>query len=225
MQKLPGCRALLPSSGLTKISSPCLSVWPSPSASQTRCLWLWVACSEMRWQVISIRPHRTIYLEQSCRRTMTWLQSPHVAHWSSPLERACPPHQAGASFICESPWETASASISRWKQSPDHISWEAANTCHFLTLFVFYYFSMVFTIWFLLGLFVMTLYSSCLPADISNHLSHGVANALKLKVTWFTLSSMGTWLFGFHRGKLKSVYLIITYLNSSWVGNSFMLKE
>lgn len=61
----------------------------------------------------------------------------------------------------------------------------------------------------------MTLYSSYLPADISNHLLHGVASVLRLKVTWFTLNNMGTWLFGVHRGKLKSVYLIITYLSSS----------
>lgn len=79
---------------------------------------------------------------------------------------------------------------------------EAVNTCHFLILFVFHDFSIVvFTILFLWGFFVMTLYSSYLPADISNNLFHGVANVLKLKVTWFTINKMGNLALWFFTGE------------------------
>lgn len=76
--------------------------------------------------------------------------------------------------------------------------------CKYLSFsyFVFHYFSIVvFTILFLLGLFVMTLYSSYLPADISNNLFHGVANVLKLKVTWFTINKMGNLALRFFTGE------------------------
>lgn len=50
MQQLPGCRALLPSSGLTKINIPCLSAWPSTSAFPDL---VPVTLSRLFWNVVT----------------------------------------------------------------------------------------------------------------------------------------------------------------------------
>lgn len=50
VQQLPGCRALLPSFGLTKINIPCLSAWPSTSAFPDL---VPVTLSRLFWNVVT----------------------------------------------------------------------------------------------------------------------------------------------------------------------------
>lgn len=90
-----------------------------------------------------------------------------------------PPKLAGTYLICDTYQECSLVLFYAESRTQATFQREAVNNWHFLILFVFYYFStVVFTIVCWGFFFVMLLYSSDLPAGISDNLFRAVANIL-----------------------------------------------
>lgn len=154
MQKLPGHRALPPSSDLTKTNTPHPSVWPPSLLSQTQCLWLWVVCSEM-WQTSHFRKTTSDRLlcvmfsnRTAGRPRHGYNPSKLLTESLSSWNKCLPPNWLAPA--------SPAIPIGKWslllfyaERTQVTFQREAVNTWHFLILFVFYHFSIVvFTILF-----------------------------------------------------------------------------
>lgn len=177
---LPGCRVLLPSSDLTKMSILHLSAWPStsafpdPSACDSESFVL--KCGDK--QVISIRPHWIIYfvsflvteLQEDTRHSYTpnKLLTAFLPSRQECLRPAAPPPPPNWLAPASSVMRTEKCSLGLfYAECRTQVTFqrEAVNIWRFLILFVFYHFSIiVFTVLFSLGTFcnaVVQLIPSC----------------------------------------------------------------
>lgn len=158
-----------------------------PLLSQTQCLWL---LSSLFWNVVQTSRFRkttsdhllcVIFSNRTAGRPRNGCNPIKLLTESLPSWNKCLPPNWLAPALSVIPIEKWSLLLF-YAESRTQVTFqrEVVNTWHFLILFVFYHFSMVvFIILFSFGtFFVMPLYSSYLPADISDNLFRGVANIL-----------------------------------------------
>lgn len=127
VQKLPGCRALLPSSNLTKINIPHLSARPSTSAFPDP---VPVTLNSLFWNMVTSHFCKTtldhllcvLFSNRTARRPRHGYNSSKLLtlHFSllgmnvyplPPHPQPPPPKLAGTSFICDTHWEMFSGFV------------------------------------------------------------------------------------------------------------------